>query len=54
VTGDRARDGNDRVIYDERTGKLFYDVDSKGGAGKVLFAKLTDHPDLSASDFLIV
>ena len=49
--GERAKDGNDHVIYDD--GKLSYDVDGKGGAKAVLFAKLKGDPNLQADDFLV-
>jgi Ca2+-binding RTX toxin-like protein len=50
----KAHDGNDRIIYDKATGKLYYDDDGKGGHAAVLFAKLSGHPTLDAGDFAIV
>jgi Ca2+-binding RTX toxin-like protein len=49
-----AHDGNDHVIYDKSSGKLYYDSDGKGGHGAVLFATLSGHPSLDHGDFLIV
>ena len=52
--GAAAHDADDRIIYDDKNGKLFYDADGKGGAHQVLFATLDPHLHLSHSDFLIV
>ena len=49
-----AHDGNDHIVYDKSTGKLYYDSDGKGGHGAVLFATLSGHPSLDSGDFLIV
>ncbi|MBC7986943.1 MAG: calcium-binding protein [Sphingomonadaceae bacterium] len=54
VVGGQAQDANDRLIYDDATGKLFFDSDGTGAADKVLIARLTDAPALSASDFLVI
>ena len=54
VEGKKAHDANDRIIYNDKNGKLFYDADGKGGEHQVLFARLDKHLDLSHSDFLIV
>ena len=48
-----ARDASDRVIYETDTGKLFFDVDGKGGAAKVHFATLEDRLALTSADFLV-
>ena len=42
--GKKAKDGTDHVLYD--VGRLLYDVDGKGGAEPVLFAKLKGDPDI--------
>ena len=53
--GNKAADGNDLIIYNERNGRIFYDHDGQGGDAKVLFAVL-DRPvdDLTRQDFFIV
>lgn len=38
--GGDAGDANDFIIYDPRTGNLFYDADGNGAVAKVLFANL--------------
>ena len=54
VEGNAAKDGKDRVIYNEAKGKLSFDADGKGGAKAVLFARVDKGLELSHSDFLIV
>ena len=49
-----AHDKSDRIIYDTKHGKLYYDADGKGGHDAVQFAALSDHPALDAGNFLIV
>ena len=45
---------NDYIVYDQATGKLYYDADGSGKGLPVAFATLTGTPTLSASDFVIV
>ncbi len=52
--GTDARDGDDHLIYQRLTGQLWYDVDGKGGAAKVLFAVLERDPVLKAADFEMI
>lgn len=54
VKGSGARDGNDRVIYKQKDGKIYYDEDGKGGDGKVLFAKLDPGTGLDNQDFIVI
>ena len=49
-----AHDATDRIIYNTTTGDLYYDADGQGGVDAILFAVLTTHPNLTASDFVIV
>ena len=50
----KGHDSSDRIVYDSKDGKLFYDSDGSGSHAAVQFALLTGHPTLSASDFIIV
>lgn len=51
----KAKDSKDRIVYDEKTGKLYYDQDGKGGQKAVHFATLDGSPDdLSHKDFVVV
>lgn len=54
VIGNAAGDANDRLIYDDTTGKLFFDADGTGAEAKVLIATFTGAPALSAGDFVVI
>lgn len=54
VLGKKAADAQDRVIYNKKTGELYYDPDGTGSAKQVLFAKLANKASLSHLDFMIV
>ena len=49
-----AHDSSDRIVYDTASGKLYCDVDGRGGAAAVQFATLASRPVLDAGDFAIV
>ncbi|WP_205758158.1 calcium-binding protein [Macromonas bipunctata] len=52
--GNMANDKEDRILYDQASGKLYYDTDGTGSAAAVQFAVLTGQPSLQASDFLVI
>jgi Ca2+-binding RTX toxin-like protein len=54
ATGTAAGDADDRIIYNQATGALYYDADGSGGGAMIQFATLTGAPALAASDFLII
>jgi Ca2+-binding RTX toxin-like protein len=54
VIGTQAGDAGDHIIYNSGTGRLYFDVDGAGGAGKVLFATLDTGLALSASDLIVI
>ena len=54
VIGSAAGDADDRIVYNQTTGQLFYDADGNGGAAAVLFATLNPGQALSASDFQVI
>lgn len=49
-----AKDGNDRVIYETDTGRLYYDGDGTGSKARVHVATLDPGLALTAADFVIV
>lgn len=52
---DQARDADDRLIYDPKSGEFYFDKDGKGGAKATAFAILDNSPNnLKASDIEIV
>jgi len=54
VIGAAAADGNDFIIYDDATGRLYYDRDANGAGAQVHFATLQGNPVLSAADIDVV
>jgi Ca2+-binding RTX toxin-like protein len=53
VNGTRALDRDDRFIYNQRTGALFYDRDGVGGTAQVQIAILVGRPALAANNILV-
>jgi Ca2+-binding RTX toxin-like protein len=51
--GTEAADGSDRIIYNDNSGKLFFDPDGDGRRDAVLIAKLDADLRLDADDFLV-
>jgi serralysin len=49
-----AVDGNDNIIYETDTGKLFYDADGKSAGASVQIALLGPNLELSNADFFLV
>lgn len=49
--GTAALDADDRIIYDQSTGKIFYDADGSGGIAAVLFAQVNANTALTNADF---
>ncbi|WP_075637325.1 cadherin-like domain-containing protein [Rhizobium rhizosphaerae] len=49
-----AKDASDRIVYNTKTGDLFYDADGSGKGGAVLFAKIAGHGTVNADDFFVL
>ena len=54
VTGTVAGDADDRIIYDQATGALYYDADGNGAGAAIQFATLTGAPALTAADLFVI
>lgn len=52
--GTVAGDANDRFIYNNQTGDLFFDVDGSGSASQIQIATLTGAPTLTNADIVII
>ncbi len=48
TTGTGATTANQRIIYNQNTGELFYDADGSGGGAQVQIATLLSNPTLGA------
>jgi len=54
VVGTKALDTNDRLVYDQPTGKLFYDADGNGQDAAIQIATLSNLTTLHYDDFLFL
>ena len=54
VIGTAAQDSSDRIIYDQATGRLFFDADGTGAGAQVQFAVLNGAPIIQANDFTVI
>jgi Ca2+-binding RTX toxin-like protein len=52
-TTGNATDGNDRIIYETDTGRLYFDSDGTGAAARVHFATLATGLSLTNTDFFV-
>lgn len=52
--GSKAKDKNDYIIYDRKTGVLSYDADGSGKGAAIAFAKLSKKLALTSKDFFVV
>ena len=54
VVGSVAADADDRIVYDQSTGRLLYDADGSGSGTAVLFALVTPGTALTAASFEVI
>jgi len=54
VLGTAAGDADDRLIYDQATGNLWWDADGNGGGAAVMVAVFENHAALAATDFAVL
>ena len=52
--GDSAKDANDYLVYDNKKGVLYYDVDGSGSKAAVEIATVKKGLKISAADFMVV
>ncbi|MGE5563565.1 MAG: beta strand repeat-containing protein [Bacillota bacterium] len=51
--GTAAHDLDDRIIYDQTSGRIYYDADGSGAGARVLFAKVAPGTVLTNADFQV-
>ena len=54
TTGTKAKDAEDRIVYDKKTGSLYYDDDGSGRHAQVKIATLTNKTKLAYHDFFVI
>lgn len=54
VIGTKAKDAEDRIIYDNKKGYLYYDADGTRSSKAILFATLSKKLKMAAADFLVI
>jgi Ca2+-binding RTX toxin-like protein len=54
VLGTAATDTDDRFIYNQTNGALFFDVDGTGASAKIQIATLTNKPVISFEDIVVI
>jgi len=54
VLGTQAGDADDRIIYDQATGALYYDADGNGAGAAIQFASLGAGTVLTSTDFAVI
>jgi Ca2+-binding RTX toxin-like protein len=52
--GNKAADGSDHVIYNKKTGALFYDADGTGSQAQVQIATLSKNLKMNHKDFFVI
>jgi Ca2+-binding RTX toxin-like protein len=52
--GSKAADGSDHVIYNKKTGALFYDADGTGSQAQVQIATLSKNLKMTHKDFFVI
>lgn len=52
--GASASDADDRIIYNDKTGALYFDADGNGSGAQVQFATVSKNLDISAGHFLVI
>jgi Ca2+-binding RTX toxin-like protein len=54
VNGKKAQDREDRIVYDKKTGSLYYDQDGTGSKAQVKIATIVNKAILKFDDFFVI
>ncbi len=54
ISAAAAADAEDRIIYDNATGALFFDSNGSAAGGAIRFAQLTTGLALTNADFVVI
>ncbi|WP_201860376.1 M10 family metallopeptidase C-terminal domain-containing protein [Microvirga soli] len=54
VQNNKAKDAEDRIVYDKKSGKLYYDQDGTGSKAQIHIATLTNKTKLAYHDFYVI
>jgi Ca2+-binding RTX toxin-like protein len=52
--GSKAHDGDDRIVYNKKTGALSYDADGSGSKAAIKIATLSKNLKLTEKDFFVI
>ncbi|EIM25979.1 hypothetical protein [Microvirga lotononidis] len=52
--GSSAHDRDDRIIYNKKTGAVYYDADGIGGSKQIQIATLSNKVTLTHKDFFVI
>ena len=53
-SGAKAHDASDRIVYNKKTGNLYYDEDGTGAKAQVKIATLANKANLTYDDFFVI
>jgi Ca2+-binding RTX toxin-like protein len=54
VRASQAQDREDRIVYDKKTGALYYDADGTGAVAQVKVATLNKNLKIGHQDFFVI
>jgi Ca2+-binding RTX toxin-like protein len=54
INGTKAQDREDRIVYDKKTGNLYYDADGTGRSAQVKIATIVNKTTLKFDDFFVI
>ena len=54
VTGKKAQDAEDRIVYDKASGALYYDQDGTGSRAQVKIATLDKNLKITQGEFFVI